>query len=169
MIPLAEIGTLALSGHRLRDCQLPGLHHLICHCISPFNIGGTRIESQVKPALAIREHSNVHNQTLIGNGCISFQMEQHCHVVPVVRGIKASDIDGAPAQAVSEVTRVERWLPIVCEIHRLAVRVCVCQPSCVIILGRLIGCASSKHARKAEQDRNERQQCWPESCDHRGR
>lgn len=40
-------------------------------------------------------------------------MKHDCHVVFVVRCIKASDIDGAVAEAVCVVGRVEEWLAVV--------------------------------------------------------
>ena len=113
MIPLATMGTLALSGHKLDDCQRFVACHTDCGGNSPLDIGLAWVEGQVESTLAIRKYTNVHHQAFIGDSSIPFQVEQHRLVILVVCRIEAGNVDRTPAQAVSKAGGVERWLPVV--------------------------------------------------------
>lgn len=47
------------------------------------------------------------HQALISNGRVACQMEQHGHIVFVIRSIEASDIDSTRTLAISESTGIE--------------------------------------------------------------
>ena len=53
-------------------------------------------------------------------------MEEHGHIVPVVGGIEASDIDGTISQAVSEIAGVQRRPAVICQVDGAAVGVLIC-------------------------------------------
>lgn len=92
MIPLASIGTLLLTGHRLFACQSA---RTICVSIRslPVNVGLAWVERQVESTLAVRIHPNVHHHAIVGNSRAASQVKEHRHVVLVVRRIETGDID----------------------------------------------------------------------------
>lgn len=55
-------------------------------------------------------------------------MEEHGHVVLIVGGIEAGDVDQAVAQAVAEVAGVQGGLPVVLQVDRLALCILVGDP-----------------------------------------
>jgi hypothetical protein len=108
MMPWAEMGTELLTGHRL--CRTINISQSATHSLSkrysPGDIRAARIEDQVEATLTVCEHSNVHHQTLVVEVGVACQMEDDSHIVLVVRGIEAVEINGAASHALSKVLRV---------------------------------------------------------------
>lgn len=81
--------------------------------LSPYAKTPMYTMSFVSPDMfAIEYPIHTHNGFIFQRG-IALQMEEHCHVIPVVGSIEPCDIDAAVSHAVSEVACVKRWLPVV--------------------------------------------------------
>ena len=76
----------------------------------------------------VQEHTH---DTLVGHISIPLQVEQHRHVILVVRSIEARNIDQGAAQAIAEVLCIQRWLPVITQIYCLPSAVCSLYPEIV--------------------------------------
>ena len=68
---------------------------------------------------------------------IPLQMEQHGHVVLVIRSIKARDVDQGAAQAVSKILCIKCWLPVITKVDCLPGAVRVLYPEVIPAKGRI--------------------------------
>ena len=78
-------------------------------------------------------------------------MEQHRHIVLVVRSIEARNVDQGAAQAIPEILCIQCWLPVIAEVYRLSCAVGSLYPESVITEGKV--CEGEKRQDKQQGGR----------------
>lgn len=90
----------------------------------PPDIGIARVEDKIKSILSIRIDRDIHHNALISDIGVARQMKEHRHVIGIISGIEARNIDqGLSSEAVSELAGIECWVAIVGEVAGYAILV----------------------------------------------
>lgn len=64
-------------------------------------------------------------------------MEQHRHIILVVRSIEARNVDQGAAQAIAKVLSIQRRLPVITQVYCLPVGICSLYPEIVVGEGQV--------------------------------
>lgn len=86
------------------------------------------------------------HDALVGHVSVTFQVEQHRHVILVIRSIEARNVDQGAAQAIPKVLCIQRWLPVITQVDCLPSSVCSLNPQIVLGEGEV-------YEREKQQDK----------------